>query len=118
MKRLFLLILFAVCLFAHKATAQELNFTVTVNTNQVSGTDQRLYEALEESILTFMNNRIWTNIKFEERERIEGSLVLVVKSREGNDITGELNVALRRPVYKSNYNTPLLMTPDEQGIGR
>ena len=112
MKRLFLLILFAVCLFAHKATAQELNFTVTVNTNQVSGTDQRLYEALEESILTFMNNRIWTNIKFEERERIEGSLVLVVKSREGNDITGELNVALRRPVYKSNYNTPLLNLVD------
>ena len=113
MKRLILPILFVFCLFANKATAQELNFTVTVNTSQVTGTDQRVYEALEESILTFMNNKIWTNIKFEEQERIEGSLVLVVKSRENNAIGGELNVVLRRPVYKSNYNTPLLNIVDK-----
>ena len=112
MKRLFLTILFALCLLTSKLTAQELNFTVTINTAQVSGTDQRIYEALQESIITFMNQRIWTNIRFEEYERIEGSLVLVVKSREGNSIIGEMNVALRRPVYKSNYNTPLLNIVD------
>lgn len=112
MKRLILPILFIICMFANKANAQELNFTVTINTAQVAGTDQRVYEALKESIITFMNNRIWTNIKFEQQERIEGSMVLVVKSHDGNDITGELNVALRRPVYKSNYNTPLLNIVD------
>lgn len=112
MKRLLLTILFALSLCTIKMTAQELNFTVTINTAQVSGTDQRVYEALKESMMTFMNQRIWTNIKFEEYERIEGSLVLVVKSREGNSIIGELNVALRRPVYKSNYNTPLLNIVD------
>ena len=112
MKRLFLSILFVVCLLTQGLKAQELNFTVTINTAQVSGTDQRVYEALKESIMTFMNQRIWTNIKFEEQERIEGTFVLVVKSREGNLITGELNVALRRPVYQSNYNTPLLNIVD------
>jgi hypothetical protein len=59
-----------------------------------------------------MNQRIWTNIKFEEQERIEGSFVLVVKNRDGNSIDGEMNVVLRRPVYKSNYNTPLLNIVD------
>ena len=112
MKRLFLPILFVVCLFAQSVKAQELNFTVSINTAQVSGTDQRIYEALKESMMTFMNQRIWTNIKFEEQERIEGTFVLVVKNRENNNIFGELNVALRRPVYKSNYNTPLLNIVD------
>lgn len=112
MKRLFLPILFVICMFAHQVSAQELNFTVTINANQVAGTDQRIYEALKESILNFMNNRIWTNIKFEQQERIEGSIVLVVKNRSGNDIDGEMNVVLRRPVYKSNYNSPLLNIVD------
>ncbi|MBQ2187710.1 MAG: DUF4835 family protein [Bacteroidales bacterium] len=112
MKRAFLAILFAFSLMTLNVTAQELNFTVQINTAQVSGTDQRLYESLKESMVTFMNQRIWTNIKFEENERIEGSMVLVVKNRDGNSIDGELNVVLRRPVYKSNYNSPLLNIVD------
>lgn len=112
MKRAFLAILFAFSLMTLNVTAQELNFTVQINTAQVSGTDQRLYESLKESIVTFMNQRIWTNIKFEENERIEGSMVLVVKNRDGNSIDGELNVVMRRPVYKSNYNSPLLNIVD------
>ncbi|MBQ4205697.1 MAG: DUF4835 family protein, partial [Bacteroidales bacterium] len=112
MKRAFLAILFAFSLMTLKVTAQELNFTVQINTAQVSGTDQRLYESLKESMVTFMNQRIWTNIKFEENERIEGSMVLVVKNRDGNTIDGEMNVVLRRPVYKSNYNSPLLNIVD------
>ena len=112
MKRLFLPILFVLCLFTVKVTAQELNFTVQINTSQVSGTDQRVYEALKESMTMFMNQRIWTSIRFEEFERVEGSLVLVVKNRDGNIIDGEMNVVLRRPVYKSNYNTPLLNIVD------
>lgn len=111
MKRLFLPILFIVFMLT-QVSAQEFNFTVSINTSQVAGTDQRVYEALQESMMTFMNNRIWTNIKFEQQERIEGSLVLVVKNRNGNDIDGEMNVVLRRPVYKSNYNSPLLNVVD------
>lgn len=112
MKKTFLAILFVFCLFAGKVNAQELNFTVQINTSQVAGTDQRLYETLKEGMMTFMNQRIWTNIQFEEFERIEGSFVLVVKSRDGNNISGEMNVVLRRPVYKSNYNSPLLNIVD------
>ncbi|MBR4838157.1 MAG: DUF4835 family protein [Bacteroidales bacterium] len=113
MKKIIIPILFAICFLAQNMRAQELNFTVTVNTKQVSGTDQRIYEALQEGMMNFMNNRIWTNIKFEQQERIEGTMVLVVKSREGNVINGELNVGIRRPVYKSNYNTPILNIVDD-----
>ena len=108
MKRIIIPILFVFCFLTQNVYAQEFNFTVTVNTKQVSGTDQRLYESLQEAVTNFMNNRIWTNIKFEEQERSEGTMVIVVKNRDDNYISGELNIGLRRPVYKSNYNTAIL----------
>ena len=113
MKKIILLISILLCFFVQNLRAQEFNFTVTVNTKQVAGTDQRVYESLQEAVTNFMNNRTWTNVKFEEQERIEGTIVIVVKSKDGNNITGELNIGLRRPVYKSNYNTPLLNYVDE-----
>ena len=116
MKRIILPILFVICFMAQNLCAQELNFTVTVNSKQVAGTDQRLYESLQEAVTNFMNNRAWTNIHFEEQERIEGTMVIVVTSREGNSIAGELNIGLRRPVYKSNYNTPILNYVDNDFI--
>ena len=100
MKKIIIPILFLLCFLSQSIKAQEFNFTVTVNTKQVAGTDQRIYEALQEAVMNFMNSRIWTNIKFEEQERIEGTMVIVVKSRDGNSITGELNIGLRRPIYK------------------
>ncbi len=108
MKKIIIPILFLLCFLSQSIKAQEFNFTVTVNTKQVAGTDQRIYEALQEAVMNFMNSRVWTNIRFEEQERIEGTMVIVVKSRDGNSITGELNIGLRRPIYKSNYNSTLL----------
>jgi hypothetical protein len=73
----------------------------------VEGTDQRAYESLKEAILNFMNNTIWTNVKFEPQERIEGAMVVNITKKDGNIIEAELNIALRRPTFKTNYSTPL-----------
>lgn len=108
MKKIILPILFLLCFLTPRLYAQEFNFTVTVNTKQVSGTDQRVFEALQEGITNFMNNNVWTNIRFEEYERIEGTMVIVMKDKVDNHFTAELNIGLRRPIYKSNYNSPLL----------
>jgi len=107
MKKLFLLIIIALSVITNDVAAQELNFTVTVNSNQVGGTDQRVYESLQESIIAFLNTRIWTNIEFEQTERIEGAMVITVKSRDGNYISGQLNIALRRPIYNASITTPI-----------
>ena len=87
--------------------AQEFNIDVTVSSARVEGTDQRAYESLKEAILNFMNNRIWTNVKFEPQERIEGAMVVNITKKDGNIIEAELNIALRRPTFKTNYSTPL-----------
>lgn len=96
--------------------AQEFNIDVTVSSARIEGTDQRAFEALKEGILNFMNNRIWTNIKFEPEERIEGAFVINVKKKEGNIIEAELNIALRRPTFKTNYNTPLFNYIDDDFV--
>jgi hypothetical protein len=78
-----------------------------VSSAQVAGTDQRAFESLKEGITNFMNNRVWTNVKLEPEERIEGAIVVNVKKKTDNVIEAELNIALRRPTFKANYSTPL-----------
>ncbi len=96
--------------------AQEFNIDVTVSSARIEGTDQRIFESLKESILNFMNNRVWTNVKFEPEERIEGALVVNVKNKEGNMIEAELNIALRRPTFKTNYSSPLFNYVDDDFV--
>ncbi len=93
--------------------AQEFNFDVSVSSARVEGTDQRAFESLKEGIINFMNNRVWTNIEFKPEERIEGAIVVNVKNKDGNAIEAELNIALRRPTYKTNFNTPLFNYVDD-----
>ncbi len=103
------LILFLLCtvIGLKSLNSQEFNFDVTVSSAQVSGTDQRAFEALKEGIINFINNRVWTNVEFKPEERIEGAMVVNVKKKNGNIFEAELNIALRRPTFKANYNTPL-----------
>ena len=112
-RKICLLILLCSLLGFMNLRAQEFNIDVTVSSARVEGTDQRAFEALKEGIVNFMNNRVWTNVKFEPEERIEGAIVVNVTKKEGNIIEAELNVALRRPTFKTNYSTPLFNYVDD-----
>ena len=87
--------------------AQELQCDVRVNSNKVQGSDKTIYQNLQTSLYEFINNTKFTDINFRQTEKIEGSILIDVTSREGNYFTAEINLALRRPVYKSSYNTPM-----------
>ncbi len=115
-RKICLLILLCSMLGFKSVQAQEFNIDVTVSSARIEGTDQRIFESLKESILNFMNNRVWTNVKFEPEERIEGALVVNVKNKEGNIIEAELNIALRRPTFKTNYSSPLFNYVDDDFV--
>ena len=115
-RKICLLILLCSMLGFKSVQAQEFNIDVTVSSARIEGTDQRIFESLKESILNFMNNRVWTNVKFEPEERIEGALVVNVKNKEGNMIEAELNIALRRPTFKTNYSSPLFNYVDDDFV--
>ena len=89
------------------AKAQELQCEVRVNSSQVAGTDKTVFQNLQTALYEFVNNTKFTEINFRQNEKIECSLLIDVTSREGDYFTAEISVALRRPVYKSNYNSPM-----------
>ena len=106
MKKVLSIVLLVLCL-AFSAKAQELQCDVRVNSAQVAGTDKTVFQNMQTALYEFINNTKFTEINFRQNEKIECSILVDVKSREGEYFTSEISIALRRPVYKSNYNTPL-----------
>ena len=52
------------------ANAQELQAKITINHNQIQGTDASVFEQLQQSLEQFVNERQWTNLQFQKNERI------------------------------------------------
>ena len=93
--------------------AQELNCTVNVIAPQISNVDVSRFDALEDGIREFMNGRRWTNDNFEFEERIECTLQLTVSEAIGSTVfKGSMQVQSSRPVFNSDYNTPVLLVND------
>ena len=106
MKRALLILVILFCLGTF-AKAQELQCEVRVNSTQVAGSDKTVYQSLQTALYEFINNTKFTDINFRQNEKIECSILIDVKSRESDVFSAEISVALRRPVYKSSYNSPM-----------
>ncbi len=109
MKRIFATMLLALgCLLGFSTMqAQELQCDVRVSSNKVPGTDKTIYQNLQTALYEFINNTKFTEINFRQAEKIECSMLVDINSREGNYFTAEISLALRRPVFKSNYSSPM-----------
>jgi hypothetical protein len=92
--------------------AQELNCTVTINSDQIEGSNKQIFSTLKSAIEEYINQNKWTNMSYAEHEKIECSMLIVVKSMAGNLFTCEMTLQSRRPVYGSTYTTPLLNFKD------
>ena len=94
--------------------AQEINCTVTVNSDAIEGSNKQVYETMKSSIEQFMNFNKWTNMTYAEFEKIECSMLIVVKAVTDNQYSCEMTLQSRRPVYGTTYTTPLLNFKDNQ----
>ena len=59
-----------------------------------------------------MSQNRWTNMTFAETEKIECSMLIVVKQVLDNSYSCEMTLQSRRPVYGTTYTTPLLNFKD------
>ncbi len=85
---------------------QEIYCDVQINTQQVEGTDKKVFETLRTAVFEFMNNRKWTDYNFAIEERIECTILINVTERVSSDeFMADLNMALKRPIYNSAYNS-------------
>ena len=99
-------------LLAMGVQAQELNCTVTINSDQIEGSNKSVFETLQQVITDYINNNRWTNMTFSEKEKIECSLMIIVNSVKDNLYLCEMQLQAKRPVYNTSYSSPLINFKD------
>ena len=112
--RLKIIVFFVLCaLFIVPLTAQELNCTVTINSDKIEGSNKQVYATLKTAIEEYMNQNRWTNMTYAEHEKIECSMLLDVAAVKDNMYSCEMTLQSRRPVYGTTYTTPILNFKDK-----
>ena len=88
--------------------AQELNAQVIVNSDLVNQTNQQIFKTLERSISEFINTQVWSNQEFLNQEKISCSFVFNLSGYSNDQFEATLQVQSQRPVFDSNYDSPVL----------
>ena len=107
-----LLYIFGFLLFSNFSFSQELNAQVQINYQSLGGSNLQLYRTLEKSLKDFINNTSWTGKKLQNFEKIKCSFAIVLTEKTGNNFKGTLVVQSVRPVYQSQYDSPILNIND------
>jgi len=104
------LLLFA----AIQIQAQELNCTISINSDKVPGSNKQVYTTLENSLNEFLNQTRWTNYNYKTQERINCNLTITIDQQNGSDFKGNIQIQTSRPVFNSNYLTPIFNYKDDK----
>ena len=116
MRRFLLLILTLILMsgITLQAVAQELFAKVTINHNQIQGTDVSVFENLQQTLEQFINDRQWTNLQFQKNERIVCNFNITVTKYDpsSNVFTCNALIQANRPVYNSAYTSTLYNNKD------
>lgn len=78
-----------------------------VNAEFVNQTNQQVFETLEQSLNEFINAKAWTDVNVANKEKVRCSMILNLTGYNGAQFEGTLQVQVERPVYLTDYYTPL-----------
>jgi hypothetical protein len=112
MRNLFVL-LFSVGIITF-GIAQELNCTITVNSDQVGQTNQQIFRTLERSLTDFVNKSKWTNRVYKENERLNCRMFITVTNYDSNRFEANIQIQSSRPVFNTSYESPVFNYKDDQ----
>lgn len=109
-----ILSLLLMAMAALQSGAQELMAKITINHNQIQGTDASVFDNLQETLEQFVNDRQWTNYQFQKNERIVCNFNITVTKydQSSNKFTCSALIQANRPVYNSAYTTTLYNNKD------
>lgn len=107
-------LIFVSLFFASLVQGQELNCKIQINSDQVQGTNKSVFSTLQKSCTEFVNNRKWSDLTYTNVERIECTMNIIVKKVDADLFTAEIQIQSRRPVYNTNYNSPLINFKDNE----
>lgn len=93
--------------------AQEINCSITVNSDQVGQTNQQVFRTLERSLNDFVNKNKWTNRVYRESERVNARMFITVEEYESNRFQANIQVQSSRPVFNTSYESPVFNYKDD-----
>ncbi|MGG7666479.1 DUF4835 family protein [Dyadobacter sp. BHUBP1] len=116
-KLLILTVPLLLAVFMQRAFAQEFQFTVNLNYEQLVAqqkTDPQSMSQLQTYMNDFLNNTRWTNDQFAKEEKIKCKLnVNLTRSLAQGNYEGNAQLVVSRPVYGSTYETVLFTYVDK-----
>ena len=87
---------------------------MTVNHSQIQGTENSVFDNLQQTLEQFINERQWTDLQFQENERIQCNLNITVSkyNRDENKFECTALIQANRPVFNASYTTTLYNNRD------
>lgn len=110
MTRFFFSVLFLLTLIP--ASSQELSCTISLNTDALPGSNRQIFATLENSLNEFVNQK-WTENSYKKHEKIICNFTINLLEFNNNNYKGTIQVQSSRPVFNSNYQTPVLNFMDQ-----
>lgn len=113
MNRLVVTLLLAI-LCLNCTLAQELLAKININHSKVGVTDVSVFENLKQSLEQFVNERQWTELQYQENERIVCNFNITVDKYDKTNNMFECTAIIQanRPVYNSQYTTTIYNNRD------
>ena len=104
-----------ICFSGTSASAQELQAKITINHAQIVGTENSVFDNLQQTLEQFVNDRQWTHLQFQKNERIICNFNITVSKydKDNNLFTCKAIVQANRPVYNSAYTSTLYNNVDD-----
>lgn len=89
--------------------AQEIIANVRMNTQKLQQADPKVFDVLASTITEFLNTERWTENTFSYDERIRVNIMVTLQEEISQTVfNADIAVQASRPVYGTDYETPLL----------
>lgn len=115
-----IILFFLLIVIGRLSFAQELQARLTVLSNKVgTQVDKKVFQTLQTSLANFLNNRKWTNDNFLPQEKIQCNFLVSIDQVLSEHVyKASLTVQAARPVYNTNYQSPLINFQDNDLVFR
>lgn len=110
----FIGLLLVSCLIPQLTRAQEFDIDVTVDDSQVSSASLNYLTNFPDEIESYFNEHDWVDAGFQEQERIQGEIQIVLLSVD-NNYNFQANIVIRaqRPIYDTMQQTTVFLFNDD-----
>lgn len=107
------IIIFLLFLVSSVVQSQQLNCTVTVNSQQMVNPNQQVFKTLQSALTDFVNKTDWTGQVMKQNEKINCSIYITILSGTMDQFSGTIQVQSSRPVFDSTFLTPIFNFNDK-----